>query len=332
MKFNRTSRPSAARNRRIVWPLAAMALLAAATPASADDATPIPPRSERAPEIRLAGEIVTLPIVMVQEFPFIEGSIAGVSGKLMFDTGNEQALTINDHRVPISGGRAIGTGFFGSGQTFTIRLVPELRDIVIGGLAFPSATLVTVQDARLLERITPDFIGWVGHHAFAGYALKLDYRALTATFYRHVAGAGEGREPGYLQGEQVIAELPFETRTLPNHPIIPGRIGEMEVTSSWDTGQQGSLYTTAEGKARLLAEGLLIPWPSDPDLFDLHGVQLDGHAMPVIRGIDVATDPSPSAAAIGITETHRLSIGYGLLHQFKTVWDYELERIYLLAR
>jgi hypothetical protein len=286
---------------------------------------PVPAKADRAPEIRLTGETVTLPIVMVREFPFIEARIAGVSGKLMLDTGIEGALTVNDHRVPVKDARTIGTGFFGSGQTFAIRLAHELRDIRIGGLRYPRATQVDVQDARMLEGITPDFIGWFGYNAFAGHAMKLDYRALRATFYRH-GGAD------YLKGERVIAQLPFETRKLPNHPILPGRIGTMPVVTTWDTGQNGTLYTSEAGKARLLKEGRLVPHADDPDLFDLHGLELDGHAMPVVRGIDIEMAPSPAAKPTGITEPDELTIGYALLHQFKTVWDYDRKRIYLLAR
>ncbi|MEG3191590.1 hypothetical protein [Lysobacter sp. D1-1-M9] len=304
----------------------ALTLLAAlTTSAYADSDIPVPPRSERASEIRLTDKITTLPIVMVREFPFIEGTVAGVEGKFMLDTGAQDSLSINDNRVPVLDARTIGSGFFGSGQTFKIRLVPELQDIRIGGLIYPRATAVESMDARLLEGITPDFIGWIGYNAFSGHAMKLDYQNLRATFYRH-------GEADYLESERVVAELPFETRKLPNHPIQAGRIGEMDVVTSWDTGQHGNLYTSEEGKARLLREGRLTPSPTKPDSFDLHGLRLNGHTMPSIPSIAVHTTHSPAAAPIGISEADWLVLGYALLHQFKTVWDYDRQRIYLLER
>lgn len=310
---------------RLLKVITLMLLVAMTTPVYADTDTPYPLKSKTAPEIRLIDKTVTLPIVMVREFPFIEGSVAGVSGKLMLDTGIEQAITINDHRVPVLHGRKIGQGFFESGQTFAVRLVSELGDIRIGGLFYPRATDVIVQDARLLEKITPDFIGWLGYHAFATHALKLDYGKLRATFYKN--GAAD-----YLKGERVVAELPFETRKLPNHPIMAGRIGEMAIVTTWDTGQHGSLYTSEEGKARLLKEGRLIPSRTKRDAFDLNGLQLNGHTMPVVQGIDIETEPSPAAKPVGIVEPHELTIGYGLIHQFKTVWDFQQRRVYLLTR
>ncbi|MFD2427139.1 hypothetical protein ACFSUK_01290 [Sphingobium scionense] len=78
-------------------------LVALVTPLSATANPPISTKSDRAPEMRLAGKTVTLPLVMVREFPFIEGEIAGVRGKFMLDTGMQDALVINDHRVPLVG-------------------------------------------------------------------------------------------------------------------------------------------------------------------------------------------------------------------------------------
>lgn len=284
----------------------------------------VPPKSERAPEVRLTGETVSLPIVMVGEYPFIEGSVAGVRGKLMLDTGAEQALAINDHRVPVANGRTIGTGHFGSGETFAVRLVPELTGIWIGTLRFARATNVQTQDARLLERITPDFLGWLGHHAWAGYAMKLDYRASRATFYK-------GGPDAYLKGEKVIAELPFETRKLPNHPLMPGRIGGMAIIAAWDTGQYGSLFTDAAGKAALLRSRHLTVSSGKGGAYDLAGLELAGQSLPVISAVEVETARSPAAAPIGINEPHLVTIGYGLLRQYKTVWDYRCRRIYLLV-
>ncbi len=149
------------------------------------------------PAPRLTGTTVTLPIVMVREFPFIEGEVAGVKGKFMLDTGMQNALVINDHLVPLNGGTRIGTGFFGSGQTFDIRLHEVVDDIRIGDLRIPQAVRVRSQDARMLETITPDFLGWVGYDFFTGYALKMDYRRLRATFYK--AGSRQ-----YLRGEEVV--------------------------------------------------------------------------------------------------------------------------------
>jgi hypothetical protein len=89
-----------------------------------------------------------------------------------------------------------------------------------------------------LEGITPDFLGWVGYYFWEGYALKLDYRRSRVTLYK-------GPPELYLSAEKVIAELPFEIRKLPNHPVMHIRIGGLDIIAAFDTGQYGALYTDA---------------------------------------------------------------------------------------
>lgn len=325
LRWGLRGRKDAWRLRRTPFPQAVTVLaLSLAMPSlvRAQSDGPSNPVSMLAPEVRLPPGIVTLPIVMVEEYPFIEASIEGVVGKLMLDTGYQGALIVNDHRVPLKGGKTTSSGFFGSGQTFVVRVVPEVRDVGIGELLYPNVTNVRTQDARLLESITPDFIGWFGYEAFSTHALKLDYRTMRASFYP------EGTD--YLAGERAVADLSFETRRLPNTPLMAGRIGNMPFVVSWDSGQYGALYTTEAGRARLLRDGGLIPAAKNPAAFDVHGLQLDGHELPTILAVEVRTKPSPAAGSIGITEADHLTIGYGLLKQFKTVWDFRRKRIVLL--
>ncbi|NYF30615.1 hypothetical protein [Sphingopyxis sp. JAI108] len=308
---------------RLVHVIALSILAVAATPAFASADSPAPPSSARAPEIRLPSKTVTLPIVMVREFPFIEGEIAGVKGKLMLDTGMQDGLVINDHRVPLTGGTKIGTGHFGSGQAFDIRLHAAVPDIRVGNLRHPRATNVRSQDARMLEKIAPDFLGWVGFNFFADHAIKIDYRRLEVTFY-------EAGDKSFIAGEKVIAILPFETRKLPNIPVLPARIGDLDAIVTLDTGMYGSLNIPEEKKAGLIASGLLKP-ASDPDAHDLSGVRLADMVDGSFPALEVEEGPSPSAKSVGITEDTELELGFVFLGNYKTVWDYRQKRIYLLA-
>lgn len=303
------------------WVIALLTMVIA--PASAAPDQPPPAAGERAPEVRLTAGTATLPIVMVREFPFVEGEIAGVKGKLMLDTGMLDALVINDHRVPLTGGTKIGSGFFGSGQTFDLRLHAKIDDIRIGNIRLPHVTSVRSQDARMLEKITPDFLGWVGYHFFANHALKLDYRTSRATFYQ------EGPER-YLRGETVIAILPFETRKLPNHPLMSARIGKVEAIASFDTGMNGSLAISKENKAHLLGAGHLAA-TDDPEIYNLTDVRIGDKINADLPGIEVEQGPSAAAKSIGVTEETEIEIGYAFLRQYKTVWDFRRKQMYLLA-
>jgi len=260
---------------------------------------------------------------MVQEFPFVEGEISGVKGKLMLDTGMEQALTINDHRVPLTGGHLSGTGYFGSGQTFQTRMNEVVPNIKIGAMQYNRATQVASQDSTLLEEITPDFIGWIGYYFWHGYAMKLDYARLEATFYK-------GPAEEYLAGEKVLAVIPFETSKLLNHPLVHIKIGNVDAMAAFDTGQYGSLFTDEQTKALLVQTGSLSN-ERDND-FDLKDLTMGGKSLPVIPKIHVSTSVFPAAEPIGISERNILTIGYGLLSQYKTIWDWKSHRIYFLAR
>ncbi|UAK25538.1 hypothetical protein [Sphingomonas nostoxanthinifaciens] len=162
----------------------------------------------------------------------IESRIAGVKGKLMLDTGIDQALAVNDHRVPLPPGQPIGTGHFGSGQSFPMRLSTSVPDVQVAHLQFPKVTHVQTKDATQLEHITPDFVGWLGYYFWQGYAMKVDYARSQATFYK-------GSPEAYLAGEKVIGIIPFEVSKLPNHPLVHVRIGGMEARAAFDTGQYG---------------------------------------------------------------------------------------------
>lgn len=64
---------------------AAVAFLAPCIPALPTMAGPIvPPALQGASEVRLT-DTVTLPIVTVYEFPFIEAEVAGIKGRLVLD-------------------------------------------------------------------------------------------------------------------------------------------------------------------------------------------------------------------------------------------------------
>lgn len=279
--------------------------------------------ADEAPEMRLSGDRISLPIVMVREFPFIEGEIAGVKGKLMLDTGMQQGMMINDHRVSLAGGTKTGTGHFGSGQTFDIRRHSTVPNIRVGNIRFAKVSSVTSQDARMLERITPDFIGWIGYGFFSNYAMKVDYRRLRATFYK-------GGPASYTAGEKVVAILPFETRRLPNIPLLSARIGSLDAIASLDTGMYGSLATSAKSRQLLLDAGHLKP-AANPDEYNLTGVRLGNTVTTDLPAIEVEEGPSAAAKPIGITEDTEVELGYAFLRQYKVVWDFPGKRLYLLA-
>ena len=298
--------------------------LASALPGTSAAAS-MPPDDGIAPEVRLVGDRIAVPFTIVREFPFVQGTVNGVSGKFMLDTGSRDSLVLNHHQIPMEPGQALGSSYYGSGQTYEIALHAQVGPVVLGPLQWPKVTNVTSQDARQLERITPDFLGWLGYHAWDGYALKLDYRAGLATFYRR------GPED-FLRGEKVLAGIPYEVRRLDNNPIISVTVGGVEFQTVLDTGQYGMLFTDAATQSRLENGGWLKRSPVDPEAFDLSGIELPGGMQVAVPRIPVEHGVFPAAAGLGLQSPNILSIGYGLLQQYKTVWDFPNRKIYFLQR
>lgn len=307
--------------------LHALAAIAIATAQPAPQAAPVPRGPAIAPEFRLTGDVVSIPFVMVREFPFVEAEINGVKGKLMLDTGALEAMSLNHNPLKLPEGRSIGQGRFGSGQTYEMFLRPYIDSVrLAGGLSYGRVNTMRSQDARQLEGITPDFIGWIGYYFWDGYAVKMDYKASKATFYK-------GGPKAFLKGETVIAALPFETRKLPNHPIMTATVGGVAFETVFDTGQYGNIFTDAATLARLTKSGAVKPVAGEDNPADVTVRFAKG---PPIALPKLATHPAegaePFAKAIGLKSTNIMSLGYAFLGQYKTVWDYPNKTLYLLKK
>ncbi|MBO9547743.1 hypothetical protein [Caulobacter sp.] len=308
---------------------AAIALTLASTLAApAARAQEAPSRAAVAPEFRLKGDTVSIPFVMVREFPFVEVQINGVKGKLMFDTGASEALALNQNPFKLPEGRAIGRGNFASGQSYDVILRPSVDDVRLpGGLSYDRVTTFRSQDAAQLERITPDFLGWLGYQFWDGYAVKVDYKASKATFYK-------GGPKAFLKGETVIAAIPFETPKLPNNPVLTAKIGDTDFETVLDTGQYGNLFADKATLEQLTAAGAITPTPGEKGAIDLKAAQFaKGPAIPLAKiGSHPIEGAAPFAKAIGLTSPRIMTLGYAFLRQYKTVWDYPNKTLYLLKR
>jgi hypothetical protein len=295
-----------------------------ATPAAI--ALESPHDAEFAPEFRLKGDVVSIPFVMVREFPFVEATINGVRGKLLLDTGALEALSLNHNRLKLPEGRVIGRGNFASGQTYEMILRPSVEKVSLaGGLTYHHITNLSSQDATQLEHITPDFLGWMGHGFWAGYAAKFDYKASRATFYK-------GGPKAFLKGEMMVAVIPFQTRNRPNIPVLMAMIGDTAFETVLDTGQYGNIYADTATLEHLSAIGALSPAQDSECDVDVKTVQFsEGPAITMAKlGRHPIEEATPFAKGIGVTSSRILSLGYVFLKQYKTVWDYPDGTLYLL--
>ena len=106
---------------------------------------------------------VTMPIVIVKGYPFIEAEIHGTKGKLLFDVGSPASFELNSHKVTWLRGLPAGSTYFGSGQSTSKTRYPTADLALPGGVHFDDLKNVEALDGLQLEQhITPDFIGWLG--------------------------------------------------------------------------------------------------------------------------------------------------------------------------
>ena len=304
-----------------------------AWPAAADETASVEHVSDDsiAPTFRLHGALQTFDIVMVKWYPFIAGRINGVDGKLMLDIGGNEALVLNDHRIPLGGGRLLGREYFGSGQSYSSYLRPSIASVQIGAhLEYKDVSNVKSQDATQLEHITPDFLGWIGFDFWRGYSMKLDYRNKTVTFYR--SGSMRAGDEPYLKGEHVFATVPFEIRKLPNDPVIHVDLGSAGFDAVLDTGQYGEAWMPKATEDRLIQDGVLKPSGVDEDglSYELADLRLTGGITVFVPGVHVHNTPWIAARSMGIDGWDTITLGYGLLRQYKTVWDFAEKKLFLM--
>lgn len=271
-----------------------------------------------------------MPFVVIRGIPFVEATVNGVPGKLMLDTGAQRALTLNSNRIPLTSGKDAGAGHFGSGQRFSMLLHDSVASVDVGGFSFRDVRDVESQEAQMLEGITPDFSGWMGFNFWRGYALEMDYEKNIATFYRDEARAG-GEAPKFLVGETVLNAVHYEARKLPNIPLVKVRIGSHDFEGLFDTGHSGYIWLEPELRARLISDGKLKPLQQDGDRMMLEGMTIEG-AGPYAMSVEVLPSPFPAAGPIGTTTPNVIAFGHSFLSQYKTVWDFAGQTIYLLAK
>ena len=285
------------------------------------------------PKFQLQGDSCVFNFLADQQYIFIEGSIGTVKGKFMFDTGSQAALIINSLFVKLPGGKKIGTGFNGTGEHYDVMQLDTVRNIVIDGRCTFSAVgpAVASEEKGIQDGLMPDFLGLIGFNFFKGYILRLDYLHHKLILYKSSSSFAEHKR--YLNGEHVLSVLNFEKRKAPNHPLINVKIDGIPLEAEFDTGQPGTFYPTESTKSRLLLDGVLSP-PNDNNESKLNAVELATGLKIDLNYLHVRPHDTGNAMkkSIGITEDDFIGLGYGFLSEFVTVWDYDNQKIYLLAQ
>ncbi|MET1057931.1 MAG: hypothetical protein ABWY16_21635 [Pedobacter sp.] len=283
----------------------------------------------------LQGDIQTFRLFLVNAFPFIPVTVNGIKGKFMFDTGNGGDIELNSNFIKLSPGKVIGNGNVASGPKFQISMQDTIAEVKFdNGLVYHDLLQIKSENLDFLQdHITPDCAGYIGYKFFKGYLFKLDYLRNQITFYKNTAERQASQD--FLKGERVLAVLPFEIRRAPNDPIVKLRAGDVDITGVFDTGQYGMVQFNPEDEKKLLQNKFLTPAGTDgagDTISTLHKVSTAGHFKFELPALNYYphSQPIPFKKSLLITEENMITLGYRFLSQFKTVWDYENKKIYIL--
>jgi hypothetical protein len=255
----------------------------------------------------------------------------------MFDTGLKSAIEINDNAINLPGKKALSKGQVGSGQSFMKSVNDTIAEVKFkNGLVYRNLLNITSGNFDFLQNnITPDCIGYMGYDFFKGYLFKLDYVKRKLTFYKSTEERKSSKD--FLNGEKVLAILNFETRRLPNHPMVRVKIGGIDLLGSFDTGQYGLLQLNDAAAKVLKKSSLVVAAGNDgygDPIVNVNNIVLDGKLKASVKGITPYTfeQTAPFRKGLQITEASYICFGYRLLDQYKTVWDYEEKKIYVLEK
>ena len=303
-------------------------------PAPTTQAAPRSPDAAVNAKVHLQGEFLSLPLVLVKGYPFLEGEINGTKGKLLFDIGEESSFSLDSHRITPPNGKEIGKGYFGSGQTFSIYRFPVVDTLKLtGGPEYTAIENVRGNPGIPLEQhITPDFIGWIGLGWFRGYLLKLDYGRPAVTFYQQpspVAGRDSGTQAA-LRGEKVLQVLHFNNTGHPNLPTLSVQIGSHTFLATFDTGSHNVLWLSPQLRQQLQKEGLL--HQEGRDSFNLASVSIDSHRIDLNSHVEISQGTASFAKSLGNPTDPIMTLGYEFLSKFRTVWDYRNQTVTLLEK
>jgi len=284
----------------------------------------------------LHGDSIVFPIILINAYPLISAEVNGIKGKLMFDTGSRPAITINHNLVNLPNRKEKRKGVAGSGQSYIIHLNDTISSLKFyNGLNYQNLLNIESTDSGWLQdKITPDFLGFIGYDFFAGYIVKLDYLKKKITFYKNTESRKLSKD--FLKGEKLLATINFETRSLPNHPLVKAKAGGIEFVASFDTGQYGLLQLEDKAKKKLTEKSVLKSVgvdAYDDELININDIEIEGFKTS-LKGIYPFTfeQTLPFRKAIQITEPNYMSIGYRFFDQYKTVWDYDAKKIFILEK
>ena len=245
-------------------------------------------------------------------FMMVDGSVNGVGGEFMFDTGSPFSFFLNDHRLDLGPGKVLSHGSAASGQGITVMLHQgETKITVANDIRIEGIEEVRISDFDFVEKeVKTDFLGFIGRDLVRGGPILVDYD--TSKLVVPKSGADLS-----IYGKGVVLHFAPNAAV----PSVPFHIKGVSITGSFDTGSLGEFVLTKETRHQLLQSGALreeMPGAANTT-YILSGLTYEG-SMITLRGLSLETG-----------NTNRVG-GYMFLKNFRTLWNLDEGTISLLER
>jgi len=119
--------------------------------------------------------------------------------------------------------------------------------------------------------------------------------------------------------------------------MVNVRIGNVDLPGSFDTGQYGLIQLDDQAEKALKKSSLYVAAGNDgydDPIVNINNIVLDKKLKVSVKGITPYSfeQTAPFRKGLQITEASYICFGYRFLDQYKTVWDYDEEKIYVLER
>ena len=292
-----------------------------------------PSKENAAPE--LSAKQISLPFHLLNGFILIEAEIDGKKGKLMFDTGSSDFISLNNNYLTnLDKKNKIGEGAVSSGQKMTIYesrvdklslgydcTIESVGNIMHGNYDF------------IQEGITQDFMGFIGYNFFKNYEFIIDYDLQLIEMFLITPN----QENKFYEEDEIVAELDFLTPLLPNMPYVNFQCKGLQIKAIFDTGNQGFLHLKNKKlktytESQLLNENQLngvYGQPGEIISYTIDDLEYNGIELEPIKNLS-----NSEAGAMPITDEtdFDLGLGYQFLKNYRSVWNFETQKIVLLKR
>lgn len=264
-----------------------------------------------------------IPFSVMDGKPMLPVVLDGRAGVMMFDFGTPSVAFFNRGAVDLPDGQEVGRGFAASGQEIVVQLHPA-PDLMLAGQGIALPERVQSGDFGFAEvAFGEDFLGFVGLPAMQDHAVLLDYDRSALSVIR-VDEAGVMAVPAPAAVD-VVATLDF--LLFPDElPLAVGRIGELPVQVSFDSGDSGTLYVQPGTRARMVAAGSLATGANG--LWELAGLTLGGALMPPTPVILIEAGGEDDRRGSGKPDELRLGAAFFAGHP--TLWNFRAGRVIIL--